>query len=195
MRFRTVEISYVALFVALSVISIYLVRILPTLMILGVSVPISLMPMVSALAGALLGIRLGVTAMFVYLLLGLVGLPVYAEGTGGIGSVLSPTFGFILGYPLAALFSALILLSKKSLFRFQLGMVFSLMPLYAAGILYMWGMIQFYMHQEASLLGLTLGMLPFLIKDAVVNILFAAVAFAVYKRINLSIVKSSSLSR
>ncbi|CCQ97315.1 putative biotin transporter BioY [[Clostridium] ultunense Esp] len=186
MRFRTVEMAYVALFVALSVVSIYLVRILPPVMVLGVSVPISLMPMISALAGALLGGRLGVMAMFLYLLLGLIGLPVYAEGKGGLIYIVSPTFGFILGYLLSAYVSAWLVRRKKSLFRFQLGMVVSLLPLYAVGILYMWAILGFYLHKEASLIYIALGMIPYFIKDVAVNLLFAVVAYGVTKRVNLA---------
>lgn len=187
MRFRTVEIAYVALFVALSAVSVYLVRILPPLWILGVNVPISLMPMISALAGALLGRRLGVTSMVVYLLVGLVGLPVFSEGTGGFGSIVSPTFGFILGYSFSALTSAFFVHQKRSLLRFQLGMTISLFPLYGIGILYMWGILSLYLHKEVSLVGLALSMIPFFIKDLVVNILFASLAFSVAKRIPLSV--------
>ena len=53
------------------------------------------------LAGLLLGARLGAAAVAVYVLLGLVGVPVFASG-GGPGYVLQPTFGYLIGFILQA---------------------------------------------------------------------------------------------
>src|SRR5574344_750761 len=47
------------------------------------------------LAGLLLGGRLGAKAVGVYTLLGLIGVPVFAEG-GGPGYVFQPTFGYLI---------------------------------------------------------------------------------------------------
>ena len=53
------------------------------------------------LAGLLLGARLGAAAVLTYVLLGLVGVPVFASG-GGPGYVLQPTFGYLVGFILQA---------------------------------------------------------------------------------------------
>ena len=53
------------------------------------------------LAGLLLGARLGATAVAAYILLGLVGVPVFASG-GGPGYILQPTFGYLIGFVLQA---------------------------------------------------------------------------------------------
>lgn len=53
------------------------------------------------LAGLLLGARLGATAVATYILLGLVGVPVFASG-GGPGYVFQPTFGYLIGFVLQA---------------------------------------------------------------------------------------------
>ena len=53
------------------------------------------------LAGLVLGARLGALAVGTYVLLGLVGVPVFASG-GGFGYVLRPTFGYLLGFVLQA---------------------------------------------------------------------------------------------
>lgn len=49
-----------------------------------------------AMAGLLLGSRWGAVSQVVYLLLGLIGLPVFTTG-GGFGAFLTPTGGFLLG--------------------------------------------------------------------------------------------------
>ncbi|MGO5130074.1 biotin transporter BioY [Mitsuokella jalaludinii] len=55
------------------------------------------------LAGLMLGARLGAVAVIAYILLGLLGVPVFAAG-GGPGYVLQPTFGYLLGFVLQAWF-------------------------------------------------------------------------------------------
>lgn len=57
---------------------------------------ISLQFFFTAMAGVLLGASWGAVSQGVYVLLGLVGLPVFSLG-GGVSYVLQPTFGFVLG--------------------------------------------------------------------------------------------------
>jgi biotin transport system substrate-specific component len=51
--------------------------------------------------GGALGARRGFAAVALYVLLGLVGLPFFAEGRGGSGVILGPTGGYIIGFVLA----------------------------------------------------------------------------------------------
>ncbi|MEW4413028.1 biotin transporter BioY [Clostridium sp. AN503] len=53
------------------------------------------------LAGLLLGSKKGFLSVFTYLIIGLVGFPVFARG-GGPAYLIRPTFGFLLGFALAA---------------------------------------------------------------------------------------------
>lgn len=64
-------------------------------------VPFTLQFLFTMLAGLLLGGRLGATSVLVYIVLGLIGLPVFAEG-GGIGYILKPSFGYIIGFCIAS---------------------------------------------------------------------------------------------
>ena len=61
-------------------------------------VPISLATFAVMLAGVLLGGSLGAASQLIYVLLGAVGLPVFAGWTGGLGNVLGMTGGYIIGY-------------------------------------------------------------------------------------------------
>src|SRR5699024_8847739 len=65
-------------------------------------VPITGQTLGVILVGAALGSRRGAAALLTYLLVGLAGAPVFAEFSGGPASVLSPSFGFILGFVPAA---------------------------------------------------------------------------------------------
>ena len=77
---------------------------------LGVS-SITLQFFFTAMAGCLLGPMWGAVSQGVYVLLGLVGLPIFTLG-GGFGYVLQPTFGFLLGLIPSAWVMGLI--TKKS---------------------------------------------------------------------------------
>jgi biotin transport system substrate-specific component len=66
-------------------------------------VHITLQSMVVAMLAGVLGWRLGVATVALYIAQGLAGLPVFSTG-GGIGYIFSPSFGFIIGWlPMAAI--------------------------------------------------------------------------------------------
>jgi biotin transport system substrate-specific component len=65
-------------------------------------VPVTLTTLFVLLAGLLLGSRQGLASMGLYLLVGLIGLPVFSGGRGGIGHLLGPTGGYLAGFCLAA---------------------------------------------------------------------------------------------
>ncbi len=64
-------------------------------------VPITMQTFVVLLAGALLGSKKGALSQITYLLIGMSGLPWFVRG-GGIGYIMSPTFGYIIGFVFAA---------------------------------------------------------------------------------------------
>ena len=70
-------------------------------------VPVSLATLGVMLCGLLLGWRCGVLAVGAYILLGAVGVPVFAGFQGGAGRLLGPTGGYIVGYLFYALLAGL----------------------------------------------------------------------------------------
>ncbi len=66
------------------------------------TVPITLQLLFTILAGVMLGSKLGALSQLVYVVIGLFGVPVFAGGTGGFSSVLSPRFGYVIGFILCA---------------------------------------------------------------------------------------------
>jgi len=65
-------------------------------------VPFTLQVLAVVLSGLLLGPRYGALAQAVYLLVGVVGVPVFAQLEGGPGVILGPKGGYLLSYPIAA---------------------------------------------------------------------------------------------
>ena len=64
-------------------------------------VPFTLQFLFTTLAGLLLGSSLGSACVLAYILLGLLGLPIFAAG-GGPGYIFNPSFGYLIGFWLGA---------------------------------------------------------------------------------------------
>ncbi|MFX3673439.1 MAG: biotin transporter BioY [Paenisporosarcina sp.] len=90
---RTLQLIQMAMFASLMMIGANI----SSFLIIG-GVPITLQTFFAILAGFLLGKRSGAIAMLVYAIIGLAGLPVFAEFSGGFDTILSPTFGFIVSF-------------------------------------------------------------------------------------------------
>ena len=79
-------------------------------------VPLTLQTFFVLLSAGLLNRRLGLTAQSSYVLLGVLGLPVFTGAASGLSYLISPTAGYLLGFILATLFIAgTIRLAKRDL--------------------------------------------------------------------------------
>lgn len=70
--------------------------------------PITLQTFAVLLAGAALGAARGFLSVLLYLALGAIGLPVFAGGAAGLAPFAGPTIGYLLGMPLAAWLTGLL---------------------------------------------------------------------------------------
>lgn len=124
-------------------------------------VPIVLQNLFIFLSGLLLGSRWGLASVAVYLLAGICGLPVFAGGTGGIGRLVGPTGGYLIGFLPTVFLIGLISEKAKGRVLFDvIGMICGTLIIYALGV--SWLKIQTGM-TWANTLGL--GMYPFLPGD------------------------------
>ena len=94
---KTADMAYIAVFAVLMAICSWIS--IPSV------VPITLQTFAVFLAVGVLGGRRGTVAIFLYLLLGLIGIPVFAGFSAGPGVLLGNTGGYLLGF----LFSALLM--------------------------------------------------------------------------------------
>lgn len=125
-------------------------------------VPINLATLSVFIAGGVLGVKYGAVSQIVYVLMGCVGLPVFAQFRGGIGVLAGPTGGYIAGYVAAAFVVGLLgnVLGHKPL---------ALVVAMAAGLAlcYLLGTLWFMYVQKVDLwAALTSCVIPFLIGDA-----------------------------
>ena len=80
-------------------------------------VPFTLQTMMVILAGAFLGAKNGAYSQIIYLLLGCIGLPVFAQIPDpaiGFARLLGPTGGYLLAFPLAAFITGYLVENYKS---------------------------------------------------------------------------------
>lgn len=126
-------------------------------------VPIVLQNLFVYLTGLLLGGRWGLMGIAAYLLAGAVGLPVFAGGKGGIGHLVGPTGGYLLGFlPAVAIIG---IITEKTGGKILFGiaaLILATAVIYACGIT--WLSVVTGMTIVRSLV---VGMVPFLIGDAI----------------------------
>jgi len=125
-------------------------------------VPLTLQTLFTLLAGMTLGSVMGASSQIIYVLLGVVGLPVFAGFKAGIGILFGPTGGFLLGFIISAYVIGRIIetIKEKNIFYYLVAGLIGTIILYIVGI------------TQLSLVtgigikkAITVGMLPFLPGD------------------------------
>lgn len=175
-KFKTIDIVYIGLFAALIAVCSWIS--------IPLTVPITLQTMGVCLVSGLLGAKRGTITTVIYILLGLIGVPVFAGFSSGVSALFGPSGGYIIGF----IFTALIVGSVSNKTN---GKIIPLVISMAAGILvcYAFGTAWFavvYAKQNDSpaAIGTILGwcVIPFLIPDAV-KIAIAAILTNRLKRL------------
>lgn len=128
-RFSTAQISRIGLFTALTIIVSQISIPMPY------GVPITLQTFIIPLVALLLGKKEGTFVAIIYMLLGLIGLPVFAGFSGGLSIVLGPTGGFILSFPLLA-FAAGVAKEKNSNLQIIVWLLIGAILNYVVGMFY-----------------------------------------------------------
>lgn len=147
-------------------------------------VPITLQVAFVCLAGLWLGPRLGALSQGVYLLVGLAGFPVFASG-GGLHYLLDPTFGYLLGFPLAAWTVGHLTSSVISYCRCLLAIQAGLALVYLLGIAWLYLDLRFLLGQQISLAtAAQIGLVP-VPKDLALSFLLAFVGRQVRRRLEV----------
>ena len=169
---KTLDMVYIAVFAVLIAICSWIS--IPTV------VPFTLQTFAIFLSVGVLGGKRGTLAVLVYILLGLMGIPVFAGFSGGIGVLAGNTGGYIMGFLLSALVMwAMEKILGRKLWVLALSMIIGLFVCYAFGTA--WFMIVYTRNTGAVGLASVLGwcVVPFLIPDFIK----IALAFILSKRL------------
>lgn len=154
----TLDLVYISLFTVLIAVSSWIS--------IPMTIPFTLQTMGVFTAIGILGGKRGTLAVLTYILLGAVGVPVFAEFTGGIGVLIGNTGGYIVGFLLSALVMWMIEGAfGRSTLVLGISMIIGLLVCYVAGTV--WYMLA-YMHNTGAIgLWTVLGwcVFPFVIPD------------------------------
>lgn len=171
-RNKTHDMVFIAVFAVLMAICSWIS--------IPMAVPFTLQTFGVFIAVGILGGKNGTLAVLIYIILGAIGVPVFAGFQGGIGVLAGSTGGYIVGF----LFSALVMwamekfLGRKPVVQI-LSMVLGLIVCYAIGTV--WFMVVYTNNSGAVGLGTVLGwcVIPFIIPDLVK----IALAFVLSRRL------------
>lgn len=159
-RGKTYDMVYIGIFAVLIAVCSWIS--------IPAAVPFTLQTFGVFMAVEVLGGKRGTMAVLVYILMGAVGLPVFAGFQGGIGVIFNTTGGYIVGFLCSALivWAAESLFGKKPLVRL-LSMAAGLIACYALGTI--WFMVVYGRTTGAVGLMTVLGwcVIPFIIPDLV----------------------------
>ena len=123
MKISTKELTFVALFSALIAVGAFIK--IPFLL-----VPITLQTLFIVLSALVLERKLAVLSVIVYIMIGLVGFPIFANG-GGINYIFSPTFGYLASFIFATYFIASF--KEKNIY---ISTAIGMLIIYALGMIY-----------------------------------------------------------
>src|SRR5690625_1002062 len=177
--FKTVDITFGAIFVVLMMIGANIVYWIPALKITyaGGEVPLTLQTFFAILAGLLLGKKLGAFSMIVYIAIGICGVPVFFEMKSGPMQLLLPTGGFLLSFILVAYIAGLVVekFNKESLYVYITGAAIGLMINYGIGTPFMYFSLNYVVELPVKFTVAILMMVPFFIKDLVITMAIAVI--------------------
>lgn len=137
-----------------------------------IPVPFTLQTLFVLLAGAVMK-RYAVIPLFLYILLGALGLPLFHNGLAGIGVLLGPTGGYLIGFIAAALVTGLSYEHSSRPVR-VLGLAIATILIYTCGVAWL-----MYSLDREFIPAFLAGALPFVIGDAVK----AAAAYVIADRL------------
>lgn len=161
-KFKTLDIVYIGLFAALIAVCSWIA--------VALTVSITLQTLAVCLTAGLLGWKRGTLTVVIYILLGMVGLPVFTGFKSGIAAVTGPTGGYIVGFVFTALIvGAAVEKIGKRLWQNILFMAIGIL------VCYLFGTIWFMLAYNVTFFSaLSTCVLPFLLPDAVKIIIAAS---------------------
>ncbi len=142
-------------------------------------IPLSLATLVIYLTAYVLGWKLGAVSVLIYLLVGILGVPVFSAGRSGIGIIAGPTGGYLIGYLLRVIITGLwVQKNARKILASILVMVAATAVLYTLGTI--WLAVSAHMTAKAAIAA---GVLPFLVGDAIKILIAAFLGSALQSRL------------
>ncbi len=164
--------------------------ILVVLSFISIPVPFSTVPITGQtlgimLIGSILGPLEAVAAVIVYIFLGAVGLPVFAGGNSGLGTLFGPSGGFLFSFIFGAFVISLIKGDGKKIMRLAIANIFGgIIVVYLIGVPWLSFILKISLTK-----GFLIGALPYLPLDIIKAVFAVIIAVAVNRRLGYMTVK------
>ena len=143
LKLTTRDLIITALFTSLTAVSAFIsVPLGP--------IPVTLQTIFVVLSGLILGARLGALSQITYIILGLIGLPIFSGGTGGLTSIVSPTFGFLISFIAAAYVIGKFTEKNKSLPKIICSVILGNLVIYIIGVPYFYFIFTHYLGKSIN---------------------------------------------
>lgn len=143
-------------------------------------IPITLQTFFVILSGLILGAKLGALSQITYVVLGLVGLPIFSGGYGGLGAIVRPSFGFLIGYIVAAYVIGKLTEKDKSLSKIIYSVILGSFVIYIIGVPYFYFIFTNYLGKSINFYSaLKFACIPFIPGD----IIKAVIAITLAKKL------------
>lgn len=168
------ELAQIAVFAGI----IAVLGLIPAIVPFGGAVPITAQSLGIMLAGAILGPRRGGLAVLVFLALVALGLPLLAGGRGGLGVFASPTVGYLVGFPIAAVVIGVMTQAAGRPYRLVLGIGINILG--GVLLLNLLGVIGLVLRADLGVGAALVAALPFMPGDVTKAIVCALVARGVH---------------
>ena len=125
-KFRTLDLVYVGIFAAIIAVCSWIS--------IPMTIPVTLQTMAVCITAGLLGTKRGTMTVFIYIMIGLIGVPVFSNFSSGVGQLMGPTGGYLIGFIFTSLtIGTFTKLLGNKVWVYAASMVLGIAVLYAFG--------------------------------------------------------------
>lgn len=174
MNLKTKDLTMIAIFASLTAIGAFIKIPLPI-------VPFTLQYFFCALGAMILGSKKGALSQILYVVMGLIGIPIFTQG-GGIQYIFNLTFGYLIGFILGAFLIGKIIenIKKITLGKVLATCILGLIIICLFGAMHMYIIYNFYLGQVIGIWKIiNIGILAFLPGDLLLSIIISIVGVKV----------------
>lgn len=174
MNLKTRDLTMIAMFASLTAVGAFIKIPLPI-------VPFTLQYFFCALGAMILGSKKGALSQILYVLMGLIGIPIFTQG-GGIQYIFNLTFGYLIGFILGAFVIGKITENTKKITNIKvlIACILGLIIIYLLGVIHMYIIYNFYLGQVVGIWKIiNIGILAFLPGDLLLSLMISIVGVKV----------------
>ncbi|WFD11069.1 biotin transporter BioY [Tepidibacter hydrothermalis] len=168
MKIKTRDMILIPMFAALTAIGAFIKIPIPM-------VPFTLQYLFCAYSGVFLGAKHGLYSQLLYVIIGLIGIPIFANG-GGPTYIFQPTFGYLLGFIVCSyvIGRSTEKLKDITFIKILRPVLLGLFWVYVIGVSYLYMIINIYLKKAMTVKSAILvGFVPYIVSDLILSVIIA----------------------